>query len=135
VVDRGNACPNYCLFRRTRHVFVSAICLFLCLRQQGLESLRPCPATNTFEIYTAEGSERFLPTSVTCGRCSRLQGTKNASDSLFTVWICGNVVVGWPQLIGNSLVNMTVKCVDFTKDGEFFYEDIYCQLLKEVSAV
>jgi len=43
--------------------------------------------------------------------------------------------VGWLQLVGNSLVNMTVKCVDFTKGREFFDEDIYCQLLKEVSAL
>lgn len=32
-------------------------------------------------------------------------------------------------------MNMTVKCVDLTKAGNFFEEDIYCQLLKEVSAV
>jgi hypothetical protein len=81
---------------------------------------------HSFEIYTAEGSAISADFCDFYGRCSSSQGTKNASDSLFIVWICGYVVVGWLQLVGNSLVNMTVKCVGHTKGGEFFDEDIYC---------
>jgi hypothetical protein len=49
VVVRDNTCPNYCLFRRTRNVFVFAV-FCLCLRQ-GLETSGLVRQVVLFEIY------------------------------------------------------------------------------------
>lgn len=121
MVVRGNAWPNYGLFRRTRRVFCFGGLSFFV---SGSRVLKAWGHVRQLALFWDLHGWRVRTISADfcyfCGRCCRLQATKNASDCLFTVWICSNVVVGWLQLAEDSLVNMTVKCIDFTKGGDFF---------------